>query len=138
MLEKYSPKMFVFENVPGLLTANKGKYFADMKEAFNNAGYEIDYRILNAKNFGVPQNRERLIYIGNCLGIDNEDRGSGIRNSTKIHQLILFQIYCRIFLRFRPEKQTINIAPENIANIYLLQGSESKQTSSHGIVLAPT
>lgn len=64
MLEKYSPKMFVFENVPGLLTANKGKYFADMKEAFNNAGYEIDYRILNAKNFGVLQSRLRVILIG--------------------------------------------------------------------------
>lgn len=64
MLEKYSPKMFVFENVPGLLTANKGKYFADMKEAFNNAGYEINYRMLNAKNFGVLQSRLRVILIG--------------------------------------------------------------------------
>ena len=64
MLEKYSPKMFVFENVPGLLTANKGKYFSDMKEAFNNAGYEINYRVLNAKNFGVLQNRLRVILIG--------------------------------------------------------------------------
>lgn len=64
MLEKYSPKMFVFENVPGLLTANKGKYFADMKEAFNNAGYEINYRTLNAKYFGVLQSRLRVILIG--------------------------------------------------------------------------
>lgn len=64
MLEKYSPKMFVFENVPGLLTANKGKYFSDMKEAFDNAGYDIDYRVLNAKNFGVLQSRLRVILIG--------------------------------------------------------------------------
>lgn len=64
MLEKYSPKIFVFENVPGLLTANKGKYFADMREAFNNAGYEIDHNVLNAKNFGVLQNRRRVILIG--------------------------------------------------------------------------
>lgn len=64
MLEKYSPKMFVFENVPGLLTANKGQYFYDMRDAFDNAGYEIGFDILNAKNFGVLQNRLRVILIG--------------------------------------------------------------------------
>lgn len=64
MLERYSPKMFVFENVPGLLTASKGKYFADMREAFLNAGYEINFNLLNAKDFGVLQNRRRVILIG--------------------------------------------------------------------------
>ena len=43
-----------------------------MKEDFRNIGYSVECHILNAKDFGVPQNRERLIYIGNRLGIDNE------------------------------------------------------------------
>lgn len=64
MLERYSPKMFVFENVPGLLTASKGKYFADMREAFSNAGYEIQFNVLNAQDFGVLQSRRRVILIG--------------------------------------------------------------------------
>lgn len=64
VLKKYKPKMFVFENVPGLLTANGGKYFSDMQKAFKNAGYEIDHKILNAKDFGVLQNRRRVILIG--------------------------------------------------------------------------
>lgn len=63
-LEKYSPRMFVFENVPGLLTANGGKYFAEIKEALSEAGYDLDYQILNAKDFGVLQNRLRVILIG--------------------------------------------------------------------------
>ena len=64
VLKKYKPKMFVFENVPGLLTANSGKYFSDMQKAFKTAGYEIDHKILNAKDFGVLQNRRRVILIG--------------------------------------------------------------------------
>ena len=63
-LEEYSPQMFVFENVPGLFTANKGTYFAEMRRAFSEAGYEIDYRVLNARDFGVLQSRLRVILIG--------------------------------------------------------------------------
>ena len=64
VLSEFKPKMFVFENVPGLLTANKGKFFEDMKSAFNAAGYNLNYRILNARNFNVLQNRQRVILIG--------------------------------------------------------------------------
>ncbi len=64
VLKKYTPTMFVFENVPGLLTANGGQYFEDMKNAFKDAGYTIDHSILNAKNFNVLQDRRRVILIG--------------------------------------------------------------------------
>ena len=64
VLENYRPKIFVFENVPGMLTANGGKYFSNMQKAFKKAGYKIDHRILNAENFGVLQNRRRVILIG--------------------------------------------------------------------------
>ena len=64
VLKKYTPTMFVFENVPGLLTANGGQYFEDMKSAFKDAGYTIDHCVLNAKNFNVLQDRRRVILIG--------------------------------------------------------------------------
>ena len=60
-LKKYKPKMFVFENVPGLLTANGGKHFENIKRYLRHVGYEIE---LNAKDFGVLQNRRRIIIIG--------------------------------------------------------------------------
>ncbi len=63
-LEKLQPKMFLFENVRGLLTHNRGKTYETMLNIFSNAGYEIDKQILNAWDFGVPQKRERLITIG--------------------------------------------------------------------------
>ena len=70
VLEKYRPKIFVFENVPGLLTANGGSYFDDMRERFRKAGYFLEYRILNSKEYGVLQNRRRVIVIGWREGTD--------------------------------------------------------------------
>jgi len=63
-LKALKPKIFVFENVPGLESAGKGKYLKDMRRLMKKAGYETDYKILNAVNFGVPQNRKRIILIG--------------------------------------------------------------------------
>jgi len=56
--------MFVFENVPGLLTANKGQHFKNLKKYMRRVGYEIEARELNACNFGVLQNRKRIIIVG--------------------------------------------------------------------------
>ncbi len=69
-LEKYKPDVFVFENVPGLLSAGNGKLWEDVKEYFKNANYDIDYRQLNAHNFGVLQNRKRVIIIGWKKGLN--------------------------------------------------------------------
>lgn len=63
-LEKLQPKMFLFENVRGLLTHDGGKTYMTMLEIFEKAGYEIHRRVLNAWDYGVAQKRERLITIG--------------------------------------------------------------------------
>jgi DNA (cytosine-5)-methyltransferase 1 len=63
-LEKLQPKMFLFENVRGLLTHDHGKTYATMLDIFAKAGYTIDKQVLNAWDHGVPQKRERLITIG--------------------------------------------------------------------------
>lgn len=63
-LKKYLPEMFVFENVPGLITAGNGEYLADIVAGFSALGYELEYKILNASDFGVLQNRRRIIIIG--------------------------------------------------------------------------
>lgn len=66
-LEYYQPKFFVFENVLGLLSAKDkegNSYLALMKELFRNVGYETEHKIINAKDFGVLQNRRRIILIG--------------------------------------------------------------------------
>ena len=63
-LEKLQPKMFLFENVRGLLSHDHGKTYRVMTTIFEQAGYVIQKKVLNAWDYGVPQKRERLITIG--------------------------------------------------------------------------
>ncbi|MBI3521246.1 MAG: DNA cytosine methyltransferase [Bacteroidetes bacterium] len=63
-LEKYSPKMFVFENVIGLKSAGKGIYLENMKKLFLKKGYLFQLFTVSANDFGVLQNRRRVIIIG--------------------------------------------------------------------------
>ena len=69
-LKKYTPKSFIFENVMGLITADKGRYFKNMQSYFKRIGYELDYTIQKAENFGVLQKRRRIILIGWQKGLD--------------------------------------------------------------------
>ncbi|HBO65434.1 MAG TPA: DNA (cytosine-5-)-methyltransferase [Clostridiales bacterium] len=63
-LEKLQPKMFLFENVRGLLTHDNGQTYKTILDIFQQQGYKTTYKILNAWDYGVPQKRERLITIG--------------------------------------------------------------------------
>lgn len=63
-LEKLQPKMFLFENVRGLLSHDKGRTYKTMLNIFEQAGYTIQKAVLNAWDYGVAQKRERLITIG--------------------------------------------------------------------------
>ena len=63
-LNKLQPKMFVFENVRGLLTQDKGKTFKTIFNIFEDQGYAVQYAVLNALDYEVAQKRERLIVIG--------------------------------------------------------------------------
>lgn len=63
-LQKYHPKMFVFENVMGIKSANSGATWLKVQEALRSVGYEIECHEQNSKNFGVLQNRRRMIIVG--------------------------------------------------------------------------
>lgn len=66
-LKRYKPRYFVFENVTGLLSAKDkdGKlHFDKMRSLFKKSGYSVEYKVLNAKEYGVLQNRKRVILVG--------------------------------------------------------------------------
>jgi DNA (cytosine-5)-methyltransferase 1 len=69
-LKKYNPKMFVFENVLGLRSADGGGYFEKMKDEFKRVGYYVESFLVNASDFGVLQNRKRIILIGHRKGLN--------------------------------------------------------------------
>lgn len=64
LLKEFQPRVFVFENVPGILTAGSGKLFQDICLLFENAGYTIENRMLDSSEFNVLQKRQRIILIG--------------------------------------------------------------------------
>tara|TARA_B100000575_G_C23140978_1_gene663990 strand:+ start:4882 stop:6069 length:1188 start_codon:yes stop_codon:yes gene_type:complete len=65
------PKYFVAENVKGILSLHKGKVMKMIINDFKKLGYTVDYKLLKASDFGVPQNRERVFIIGNRMGLKN-------------------------------------------------------------------
>ena len=69
ILKFLNPKIFLMENVEGLLTRDHGTIFEEIKRTFASTGYAFNYIILNAANYGVPQIRNRVFFYGNRIGI---------------------------------------------------------------------
>lgn len=63
-INEIKPKIFIFENVKAIMNVDNGLAWKTLITLFNKTGYSIHYNLLNAKNFGIPQNRERLFLIG--------------------------------------------------------------------------
>lgn len=66
--EQIKPRTLFLENVRGLLSHDKGRTFRTIISTLNELGYDAEWQILNSKNFGVPQNRERVFIIGHLRG----------------------------------------------------------------------
>ena len=64
IVEKIRPDFFVIENVKGLTTLSGGAFKDDIINRFSNLGYSVKYKILNAADYGVPQNRQRVFFVG--------------------------------------------------------------------------
>lgn len=64
VLQIIKPKAFVFENVVGILSMDKGHLFEKVQQEFKEIGYTLKYKVLDAVYFGVPQHRERVILVG--------------------------------------------------------------------------
>lgn len=64
IIKHKKPKFLLAENVKGLLSHNKGQTFKFILSELSSLGYSIDFELINAKNFGVPQNRERVFIVG--------------------------------------------------------------------------
>ncbi|MDB5166915.1 MAG: cytosine methyltransferase [Candidatus Saccharibacteria bacterium] len=64
IIEEKKPRSFLLENVPGLVTHDKGNTFKVILEALNTLGYNVSYKILDSSKFGVPQQRKRMYIVG--------------------------------------------------------------------------
>ena len=69
LIKSLKPKFIVMENVKGILTMDGGAYLQNVLSVLKEAGYSVDYRLVNMADYGVPQIRERVIILGNRLGL---------------------------------------------------------------------
>ena len=87
VIEHTAPKAFLFENVRGILGTNGGEDWKIIVAAFQKIGYKVSYRILDALDYGAPQQRERMIMVGHKLTADFlfRNRCSGQIHTAKHH-----------------------------------------------------
>lgn len=64
LIDEIKPKVFIYENVRAVISHDKGKTWEKMQQVFNELDYDFSWDILNAKDYGIPQNRERLFVVG--------------------------------------------------------------------------
>jgi DNA (cytosine-5)-methyltransferase 1 len=64
LVSEIKPKVFIYENVKALLSNDNGKTWVTMKKIFTDLNYTWDFKVLNAKDYGIPQNRERIFVVG--------------------------------------------------------------------------
>lgn len=87
-----NPKAFVFENVVGILSMDKGRLFKQINKEFEEIGYTLKYKVLDAVDYGVPQHRERVILVGfrgeNGYEYPLPTHGSGLKPYISLRQAI--------------------------------------------------
>lgn len=94
ILRDKRPRYFVLENVKGLLSHDSGKTFSHILEILTDSGYDVSWSVHNSKNYGVPQNRERIYLIGSLRGerrpqvfpITQDDSTANERSKKRVQQ----------------------------------------------------
>jgi len=89
IINKKKPNIFVLENVKRLLSMDKGNHFATILSELSGIGYLVEWRLINACDIGLPQNRQRVFIVGykNRANIDHEKRVSLARNEELVEYL---------------------------------------------------
>lgn len=105
------PPFFLAENVKGLLSMHDGKIVEMIVKDFKKLGYDVDYKIVNSADYGVPQQRERILIMGNRLGVKNEFPKPTHKNN-------VFNREALIKNKLKPYV-TVKDATEHLANLWI-------------------
>ena len=76
LVNEIKPKVFIYENVKAVTSHDSGKTWTKMQQVFAELGYDFSWQILNAKDYGIPQNRERLFVVGFRKDLDLKNKFS--------------------------------------------------------------
>ena len=133
-VKEVQPEFFIFENVKGMMSHDKGETIKTVLSSFNEIGYDIDFDVFNSKYYGVPQNRERIYIVGKRkdLGI-NESRES-VKGKKKLDQLKNWAIENINYVKLLPEnknenveKRLIDVLEDEVDEKYYLSEEKTKK-----------
>ncbi|WP_227624859.1 DNA (cytosine-5-)-methyltransferase [Helicobacter cetorum] len=101
LIKEIQPKVFIYENVKGLLSHNRGETFKIMEQVFDALGYTRYKAVLNAKDYGIPQNRERLFVVGfrKDLGVKDFCFPKPILLTTSMQDFLLDNVQDKYYLK---------------------------------------
>ena len=110
LIKEKQPMYFVWENVKGALSSSRGWDFARVQIEMEQAGYDVYWQVLNAKDFGVPQNRERIFAIGIRKGSGREILFERVGSSqdTQTRQQVSSTIHAGYYKQGGRDQQYIN------------------------------
>ena len=91
-VKQIKPRFVFLENVKGLLNHDKGNTFRTILNTFDELGYDVQWRVLNSKNFGVPQNRERVYIVGHLRGDSGREVFSIFGENGEVNQANVKQL----------------------------------------------
>ena len=133
-VKEVQPEFFIFENVKGMISHDKGETIKTVLSSFNEIGYDIDFDVFNSKYYGVPQNRERIYIVGKRkdLGI-NESRES-VKGKKKLDQLKNWAIKNINYVKLLPEnnnenveKRLVDVLEDKVDEKYYLSEEKTKK-----------
>ncbi|BCG66335.1 DNA (cytosine-5-)-methyltransferase [Staphylococcus phage vB_SsapH-Golestan101-M] len=134
VVKETQPKYFLFENVKGMLSHDKGNTIRVVLETFNQLGYYIDFNIFNSKFYDVPQNRERIYIIGKRKDLVNnpnyQEKVKGKKKFDEVHNWAVANInYLKLFPELKTETTTrlVDVLESEVDEKYYLSEEKTKK-----------
>ena len=134
VVKETQPKYFLFENVKGMMSHDKGNTIRVVLETFNELGYYIDFNVFNSKYYGVPQNRERIYILGKRKDLVEQpkyhDKTKGKKKFDEIHNWAVDNInYIELLPPLQTEVTTrlIDVLEAEVDEKYYLSEEKTKK-----------
>ena len=134
VVKETQPKYFLFENVKGMMSHDKGNTIRVVLETFNQLGYYIDFNVFNSKYYGVPQNRERIYILGKRKDLVEQpkyhDKTKGKKKFDEIHNWAVDNInYVELLPPLQTEVTTrlIDVLEDEVDEKYYLSDEKVKK-----------
>ena len=134
VVKETQPKYFLFENVKGMMSHDKGNTIRVVLETFNELGYYIDFNVFNSKYYGVPQNRERIYIVGKRKDLVEQpkyhDKTKGKKKFDEIHNWAVDNInYVELLPPLQTEVTTrlIDVLEDEVDEKYYLSEEKTKK-----------